>query len=200
MSLTNCNASSLVIDRLCDWARGQNASVACFYLDFATQKEQSPTSILGSLLRQIVGGLGKIPAKIIQAFRDQERVIGGRKLELSEMVDMLQSISSSRFTFICLDALDECRAEYRGKLLDSLEQILHKSPDTRIFLAGRSHIRDEAEKRLAGRVAAVSITPSKADIIRFLQAKLREDTTPDEMDQSLEEDIINNIPETVSEM
>ena len=81
-------------------------------------------------------------------------------------------------------------AEYRGKLLDSLKQILNKSPGTRIYLAGRFHIRDEVEERLVGRVAAVSITPTKDDIIRFLQAKLREDTTPDEMDKSLEEGII----------
>jgi len=112
---------------------------------------------------------------------------------------MLSDISSSRPTFLCIDALDECLVEYRAKLLDSLEQILHKSPGTRIFLAGRLHVRDEVEKRLAGRVAAVSITTSEADIIRFLQAKLREDATPDEMDKSLEEDI-KNIPKAVSEM
>ena len=56
------------------------------------------------------------------------------------------------------------------------------------------------EKYLAGRVVAVSITPTKTDIIRFLRAKLREDTIPDAMDNSLEEDIIKNIPETVSEL
>ena len=200
MLLRSCDASSLVIDRLCDWARGRNAAVACFYFDFAAQKEQSPASVLSSLLRQVVGGLEEIPAKVIQAFRDQEKVIGGRKLELGEVVEMLSDISSSRPTFLCIDALNECLVEYRAKLLDSLEQILHKSPGTRIFLAGRLHVRDEVEKRLAGRVAAVSITPSEADIIRFLQAKLREDTTPDEMDKSLEEDIIKNIPKAVSEM
>ena len=113
---------------------------------------------------------------------------------------MLQGISSSWPTFICIDALDECMSEYRGKLLNSLKQILHKSPGTRIYLAGRFHIRDEVEKRLARRVIAVSITPTKDDIIRFLQAKLGEDTTPDEMDKRLEEDIIRKIPEAVSEM
>ena len=91
-------------------------------------------------------------------------------------------------------------AEYRAKLLESLKEILHKSPGTRIFLAGRMHIRDELEKHFAGRVVVVSITPTKADIIRFLMAKLREDPTPDAMDKSLEEDIIRNIPETVSEL
>ena len=200
MLLRSCDASSLVIDALGDWARGQNVVVACFYFDFAAQKEQSPTSILSSLLKQVVCGLEEIPAKIAQAFRDQKKVIGGRKLGLSEIVEMLQDISSARPTFICIDALDECMAEYREKLLDSLRQILLKSPGTRIFLAGRLHVRDEVERHLVGRVAAVSITPTKNDIVRFLRAKLKEDIIPDAMDRNLEADIIKNIPETVSEM
>ena len=190
----------MVIDALGDWARGQNVVVACFYFDFAAQKEQSPTSIMSSLLKQVVCGLEEIPAKIAQAFRDQKKVIGGRKLGLSEIVEMLQDISSARPTFICIDALDECMAEYREKLLDSLRQILLKSPGTRIFLAGRLHVRDEVERHLVGRVAAVSITPTKNDIVRFLRAKLKEDIIPDAMDKNLEADIIKNIPETVSEM
>ena len=185
---------------LCDWVGGRNAAVACFYFDFAAQKDQTPTSILSSLLKQVVGGLEKIPANIVQAFRAQEKAIGGRKLGLSEILEMLQEISSSRPTFICLDAVDECMPEHRAKLLGSLKQILYKSPTTRVFLAGRLHIRDEVEKYLAGRVAVVSVTPTPDDIIRFLRKKLEEDTTPDAMDKSLEEDIIKTIPETVSDM
>ena len=179
---------------------GRNATVACFYFDFAVQKEQSPTTVLRSLLKQIVGGLENIPAKIVEAFRDRQKTTGGQRLGLGQVVEMLQDIASSRPTFICFDALDECVAEYRGKLLESLQQILHKSPSTRMFLAGRLHVRDEVAKHLAQKVVAIPITPTKADIIRFLKAKLREDTTPDAMDNSLEEDIIKNIPETVSEL
>jgi len=200
MLLRSCDASSLVIDRLCDGAKGQNAAVACFYFDFAAHKEQSPATILGSLLKQVVTGLEEIPANIVQAFRDQENAIGGRKLEPDEIVQMLHDISSSRPIFICLDAVDECMPEYRAKLLDLLKQVLQKSHSTRIFLAGRLYIRDEVEKHLAGRVVAISITPIKDDIIRFLRAKLKEDTIPDAMDMSLEEDIVKNIPETISEM
>ena len=199
MSLRS-GASSLVVDRLCDWARGQNAAVACFYLDFAAQKEQSPTDILSSLLKQVVGRLEKVPEKIVEAFRGEGGVIGGRKLELGEIVEMLQDISSSRRTFICVDALDECVAECRVKLLNSLKRVLHRSPNTRIFLAGRLHIRDEVEKTLDGRVVAVSVAPTKDDIIEFLRAMLGEDTIPDAMNKSLEEDIMKTIPETVSEM
>ena len=200
MLLRSGYGSSLVVDSLCDWAGGRDAAVACFYFDFAAQKEQSLTDVLGTLLKQVAGGLENISAKIVQAFRDQEKVIGGRKLGLVEIVEMLQDILASRRTFICIDALDECLDECRGKLLDSLKQILHKSPTTRIFLAGRLHIRDEVGKHLDGRVAAVSIIPTKDDIIQFLRARLGEDTTPGAMDKSLEEDIIKIIPEMVSEM
>jgi len=198
--LRSCGSSSLVIDTLGDRAREQNAAIACFYFDFATQKEQSPAIILGSLLKQFVGGLKKIPEKVLQAFRGEEQVIGGRKLELREILHMLKDISSSQPTFICIDALDECMAEYRGKVLDSLKQILHNSENTRVFLTGRLHIQDEVENHLSGKVVAVSITPTKDDVIRFLQAKLKEDITPDAMDKSLEQDIIRTIPGTCSDM
>jgi len=198
--LRSCHASSLVIDTLGDRARGKDTIVACFYFDFAAQKEQSPTSILSSLLKQVVYGLKEIPAKIAQAFQDQKKVAGGRNLGPREIVEMLQDISSSRPTFIFIDAVDECMAEYRAELLDSLKQILFKSPSTRIFLAGRLQIRDEVEKHLAGRVVALSIIPTKNDIVRFLRAQLKKDATPDAMDKSLEADIIKNIPEAVSSM
>ena len=68
VSLKNWDASSLVIDTLCDWAMERNAAIACFYFDFAAPKEKSPTSILSSLLKQVIGGLEEIPAKIVQAF------------------------------------------------------------------------------------------------------------------------------------
>ena len=42
--LISCDISSLVIDDLCNQARGQDATVACFYFDFAVEKEQSPVA------------------------------------------------------------------------------------------------------------------------------------------------------------
>ena len=198
--LISRDVSSLVIDTLCNQAVEGNAGVVCFYFDFATQEEQSPTAVLGSVLKQVVGGLDEVPEGIVKAFRDRGKVIGGKRLALAEIVDLLQDISSSRSTYICIDALDECPPGHRVKLLDVLNQILQKSHGARLFLTGRPHIRGEVEKYLMGRVATRSITPTKNDIITFLRAKLKEDTIPDAMDESLEEEIIQNIPETVSEM
>ena len=198
--LIDYDLSSLVIDTLCKHAMDENFTVACFYFDFATQEEQSLATILGSVLKQVVGGLSEIPQPIVKAFRDRGRVIGGQRLALAEIVEFLRDISSSQRTFICIDALDECPARQRAKLLDSLNQIFQESPATQIFLTGRPHIRGEVELHLAGKAVARSITPTTGDIVIFLQAKLKEDTIPDAMDQSLEEEIIKIIPRTVSEM
>ena len=175
-------------------------AVTCFYFDFTVQKEQSSTSMLGALLKQVVGGLGEVPSEIGQAYEDQKKVIGGRAPRLSDIVKMLQTTSSEKRTFICIDALDECAAEYRVKLLNSLNLILQKSPSTRIFVTGRAHIQDDVVKRLSGRVTAIRITPSKSDIISYLHNRLDGDTTPDAMDSSLEADILRKIPEDISEM
>ena len=147
-----------------------------------------------------MAGWEKIPEEITQAFKEQKKVIGGRGLRLPDIVKMLQAITSSLRTFVCIDALDECAAVHWVKLLDSLEQVLEKSPRTRIFILGRPHIQAEIEKRLSGRVTSVSLGPRKSDIIEYLRVRLDEDITPDAMDESLEADILQKIPENMSEM
>ena len=194
------DVSSLVVDRLCDQARGKSTIVTCFYFDFAARKEQSAASVLGSLLKQIVSGMETIPEEVSEAFQEQKKAIGGRGPQLLDIVKMLQAITSSLHTIICVDALDECAVVQRVKVFNSLKQILEKSPGTRIFITGRPHIQAEIEKRLAGRVASVSIGPSRGDIIEYLRVRLEEDETPDAMDESLEAEILEKIPENMSEM
>jgi len=198
--LTSCDASSLVIDRLCDQAEGRKLAVACFYFDFAAQKEQSSASMLGALLKQVVSGLDEIPEEIAQAYENHKTVIDGRGLQLADIVEMLQKATSEKPTFICIDALDECVAGYRAKVLDSLDRILQRSPGTRIFVTGRPQIQAEVEKRLSGRVVTKRITPRRHDIISYLHTRLGEDTKPGAMDSSLKADILKKIPEDVSEM
>jgi len=198
--LTSRDVSSLVIDRLCDVAGEQNATVACFYFDFAAQKEQTTANMLGALLKQLVCALEETPEEISRAYRDQRSAVGGRGPLLSDIVKMMETASCKKRTFICIDALDECVAGHRVKLLDSLNQVLQKSPGTRIFVTGRPHIRPEIGRRLAGRVADLFISPKRDAIIRYLHSRLHEDTAQDAMDSSLEADILKKIPKEVSEM
>ena len=189
-----------MIDSLCDQARGQSAAVTCFYCDFAAQQEQSSTSMLGTLLKQLVVGLREVPGEIERAYEDQKNSIGGRRPRLPDILKMLQAISSTKRTFICIDALDECVPEHRTKLLDSLNKILQESPGTRIFVTGRPHIRPDITRRLTGRVTSLAISTKRDDIIRYLHSRLEEDTIADAMDSSLEAEILKKIPADVSEM
>ena len=198
--LTSCDGSSLVTDRLCDRARGQDVAIACLYFDFAARKEQSLVSMLGAVLKQIVSGLEKVPEEIAQAYEDHRKVIGGRELQLDDTVKILQTITGERPTFICIDALDECVAKYRVKLLDSLNQILQRSPGARVFVTGRPHIQAEVQNRFSGRAATIRITPKRLDIISYLHKRLDEDIRPDAMDGRLKADILKKIPQDISEM
>ena len=189
-----------MIDKLCDQAKDREFAVACFYFDFAAREKQSPACVLGALLKQVVSGLEEIPVEIAQAYEDQKGVICGRKPQVADIVKMLQATASRKPTFICIDALDECVAERRVKLLDSLDEILQRSPGTRIFVAGRQHIETEVKKRLSARVTTIHITPKRPDIISYLHTKLEGDTTPDAMNSSLKEDILKKIPEATAEM
>ena len=103
-----------MIETLYKQAVVENTAVACFYFYFAAQEGQFPTAILGSVLRQVVGGLDEVPERIVEAFRDRGKVIGGQGLALPEIVEFLQDISSSRCISICIDALDECPAGHQA--------------------------------------------------------------------------------------
>jgi len=198
-ALTSCDSSSLVVDSLEDQAREQGAAIAYFYLDFAARTEQSSVSVLSALLKQVVSGLREIPEEIVEAYDDQRPVFGGRGPQLATIVKMLQTASINR-TLIFIDALDECLARDRIKVLDSLNQIIRGSPGTRVFLTGRPHIGAEVIRRLSGRVTAMRITPRRHDMVSYLRSKLEEDTTPDAMDSSLKADILKKIPKDISEM
>ena len=197
--LTGRDGSSVVVDYLCDQAIEEGMAVACFYYDFASREAQSPANMLGSLVKQLLSGLGAIPVEIAQKFEGQKKVIGGRKLPLSDIVKMFATVSSLQRIFICVDALDECVPKHRLEVLDALGQILQRSPNTRMFMTGRSHIRGVVERGLGSRTISVSIKSRDDDIVTYLRARLRKDTTPEAMDGFLENDIIKSVPEKTPE-
>jgi len=155
--------------------------------------------MLGSLLRQLVSGPGEIPEAVVRGFYEEKRVIGGRGLQVSGVLNMFQSIAATKRTFICVDALDECVPEHRMVVLESLGQILEGSQCTRIFMTGRSQVRSEVERRLDRAVAFLPIRTTEDGVLRFLREKLRKDTAPDVMSSTLKAEIMKSIPGINSE-
>ena len=187
------------MDYLCDHAVKQHIAVVSFYYDFPSREAQTPTNMLGSLAKQLVTGLGEIPGEIVQKFRSQKKVIGGRKLQLPDLVKMFATVSASQRAFICVDSIDECLPEHQLEVLDSLEQILERSPKVQVFMSGRSHIGAMVGRGLGERAASVSIKPRDGDIVAYLRTRIRKDTTPKAMDSLLENDIMKSIPGDSSE-
>ncbi|RPA91183.1 hypothetical protein L873DRAFT_344308 [Choiromyces venosus 120613-1] len=193
--------SSLVIDTLCDQFSGKDVRVACLYCDFHAQEEQVTTSMMGGILKQLVAALDELPEEISEAFHKSKESIGGRGLRLPDILRLLaQILASFRWTFICIDGLDEYAIERRPELLHSLQQVLRDSPTTRLFLAGRPHLKEEVKQHLSEPVAHLAIKPHESDIKKYINMKISEDPDPDAMSGELESEIITSICERSSDM
>ena len=191
--------SSLVIDRLCDQARGQDIAVACLYYDYLAQQEQTITNVMGVILKQLVGR-GGIPEDMREAFREGKNEVGGRRLLLAELMRMLKvAISSRSQVFICLDALDECLPKNLPVLLEALRETIRKCPRTKIFLTGRPHVKENIQRYFT-KVVVIPIKPNTDDIKNYLEMRLDRDDEPEAMDDNLRADIVKIIPQKMSDM
>ena len=201
MCIANENISSLVIDKLSDGIDGDSVSVVFLYCSFQAQKSEFTTHMLGSLLEQVIGGLEVIPAEIDRAFRKANQGFDRPGLSVSEILKLLSiALKSRKRTFICIDALDECVIEHRPEFLRSLYSIVRDSPNVRLFVTGRPHIQAELVKHHRGVLRVVVFKPAKTDIEIYLERKLQDDSFHGGMDSELQQDIMQLIPEVISEM
>jgi len=155
--------------------------------------------MLGAMLKQLVSR-GGIPQHIREAFQKAKREFGGRGLLLPDMVEILKkTITSLPRLFICIDAVDECTPRHRRDILESIQEIVRMSPNTRVFLTGRPHINDEIVKRF-GEAIRIPLSPPKGDIESYLEMRLDGDPDPNVMDDELRADIMKIIPEKISKV
>jgi len=191
--------SSLVIDTLCDQLDGSNIAVTCMYCDFHAHKEQSATTVLAVLLKQLVAGVEPIPEEIKVAFDRAKREVDGRALRLPDIrAKLAKSFSSLQRGFICIDAIDEFPAKQRSELWDSLRHLVRECPNIRLFITGRPHIREEVRKYFPGCPDQPPIKPTEDDIREYLIMRLNKDLELDAMDAELEADILRIIPDKIS--
>ena len=193
------NTSSLIIDTLYHTIDGDNVAVACMYCDFHSDKEQSATSVLVALLKQLVAGVEPIPEAISKAYQRAKRVVDGWTLRLPEIQAMLvQSLSSLQRGFICIDALDEFPPKQRPELWESLQHVVRECPNTWLFITGRPHIREEVKKYFPGYPDLAPIKPTEEDIREYITMRLKKDSELDAMDAELEAEILRIIPDRIS--
>ena len=190
-----------MIDTLCDGIGEDHVGVAYVYCDFSTPNAQPSSTVLGSLLRQVVGALAQIPDDVQKAFERAKRQVDSCGLRLPEIVEMLiKSLSSLKLGFICIDALDEFPLKSRPQLWECLQRVGRECSNTRLFVTGRPHIRDEVGKYFPKAAGMLPISPSKDDIGLYLKMRLERDPELDVMDDDLRADILRAIPESIGGM
>ena len=191
--------SSLVIDRLCDQAMGEDIAVACLYCDYLAHQEQTTTNMMGAVLKQLLGKVD-IPKDLRREFQEGKKVAGGRRLLLQDLVRRLKiAIASLPQVFICIDALDEILPKNLPALLGSIREIIQECPKTRIFLTGRPHVKENIQRYFT-KAVVIPINPNTDDIRNYLEIRLDMDDEPEAMDNGLRADIIKIIPEKMSDM
>ena len=190
--------SSLVIDTL---FKGDGVAVAYIYCDFGTQSMQSTSAVMGSVLRQVVGALAKIPDEVQKAFERAKKQADSCGLRLPEILDMLTKfLPGLKRAFICIDALDEFPTKQRVQLWNSLKRVVLECPTARLFLTGRPQITAEVEEYLPEAAYMVTIEPTSDDIRRYIEERLKGDLDKSTIDEGLREEIRRVIPRRVSGM
>jgi len=183
---------------LLDHFAGENVAVVCLYCDFQDHEKQTTANLIGALTKQLVNALKIVPPEIEEAFERAEREVGGRGLQVSEAIKLLQAaLAPVNQTFICIDALDECSDKHLSQLLTSLHTVSQASPDIRLFITGRPHIRSAVEKYLPAGAQVIPISPSTEDIKEYLEVELGRDLDSEVMSPALRADILKRIPEKI---
>ena len=191
------NDSSIVIDDLTSrLVKPSMAKVGIAYLysDYRDQNAQTLLPILGTLLQQF---LSMIP--VAQEARDSLKKIAGNASK-DDLLALLQTtLQHLERAFICIDALDELEAKTRKHLLKEIKCLATHNDSLRVFLTARTHIQVEVEIQELSNIS-VEITAHPDDIRSYLKREIADDANPDDMDETLQSEIITSLVERSQQM
>jgi hypothetical protein len=125
-----------------------NSALAFVYCDHTVQAEQTPTSLIGSLLGQLTNRLAEDHPIVKELLQRQS---SNKLLDLTSGINYLRRIcTSGQFTAIRLgaDGLDELLKEHRSGFIRTLGALSSSVPNIHFLLFGRDHcgIQTEVDK------------------------------------------------------
>ncbi|KAI1277126.1 hypothetical protein F5Y07DRAFT_113956 [Xylaria sp. FL0933] len=164
--------TSIVIDDLEQRFRTETTAVVAYaYCNYKRQSEQTPESLLSSLLKQLTQTQRSLPNTLEALYKHHEKKRTRPSLE--ELSNTLESVTNriSR-VFIVVDALDECQplGGCRTKFLSAIFDLQAKT-GVNIFATSR-YIPDIIE-RFVGSLS-IEIRATEDDIRRYLYDHLSE--------------------------
>ncbi|KAL6354415.1 hypothetical protein LRP88_11746 [Fusarium phalaenopsidis] len=162
--------TSTVVEDLTTRYRGdKNTAIAYIYFNFRTQDDQKLTNLLGSILRQCIQHLDRLPESVTALENECNK--SSKRPSLDELSGTLQSVAAAYSrVFIVIDALDECQAsdDRRAHLLSELFKLQARC-GVNIFATSR-FIPDIVDTFENG--TTLEIRASSEDIERYVTGRI----------------------------
>lgn len=160
--------ASAVIQHLEESSGDESIGLAYVFCDYKKREEQSGFNLIASLLKQLVYGRGEGVPKYLQDLYEK-----GHPPTLDDISKLFQSqVSKNVYTYIVIDALDECgdevNTEARGTLLSMLRLLL--STDTIGLMITSRPTNKLREDDFGIRPLELEITASEEDLDAYLSS------------------------------
>jgi len=161
--------AAIAIDYLCRTTRSDDIGVAYLFCNYKAQADQSASSLLAALLKQLVQGRPDIAAPLTQMYELHSK--RGSRPSPGDILLALYSICSAYTTiYIVVDALDECADgdHDRSRLVDKLHE-LQARIDVRLLFTSRfiSEITQNFQSE-----TTLEVRANEEDVRRFVAGQM----------------------------
>ena len=192
--LTKC-PRSIAVDHLRGKLKGQKVAISCVYCSYKDQAIQTPTSLIASILYQILT-ITKFISNDLRALCERHRQNKTRPTLKELSAELQASVRNLEKFFVVIDALDECPRGKREPFLDHLRKL---QPVANLMITTRpeSHVANGFPE-----AACAEIRAKDTDVERYCEAKIQSDDRLRFMreDASLRNDVISKLVENAQDM
>ncbi|KAF1962050.1 ankyrin [Byssothecium circinans] len=187
--------AAVAVDHLQKTVQTADVGVAYIYCNYKRQADQTTSSLLAAMLKQLVQDRPSI-AKPVSSLYDHHEVRRTRP-SVEETLSALQSVLAdySR-TYVVIDALDECVHDNRQELLGKLRDLQSK---TGLRLMATSRFIPDIIEEFNG-LPKLEVRADDADVKRFVAGQIRRLPGCVRRDETLQELVQNKIVEAVDGM
>ncbi|KAF1951854.1 hypothetical protein CC80DRAFT_519104 [Byssothecium circinans] len=187
--------AAIAVDHLQKTVQTTDVGVAYVYCNYKRQADQTTSSLLAAMLKQLVLGQPS-KAKPLESLYDYHQFRQTR-LSVEETLSALQLVlvGYSR-VYIVIDALDECVSDDRQELLSKLRKLQSK---TDLRLMATSRIIPDIVEEFNG-TSKLEVRADDADVKRFVAGQIKWLPRCVQRDDDLQELVQNKIVEAVDGM
>ena len=175
--------------------KGPKVAISCVYCSYKDQAIQTPTSLIASILYQILT-ITKFISDDLRALYERHELNKTRPTLKELSTELQASVRDFKKFFVVIDALDECPRGTREPFLDRLRKL---EPAANLMITTRpaSHVVNGFPE-----AACVEIRAKDTDVRGYCEAKIMSDDGLRFMreDAGLKNDVIGKLVENAQDM